>query len=72
MSGSRGSSPCVSSTKFNYTYRVTGKSGRGMGLRFKPEDEIHIRTTKQGRREKEGKTTMAPKRAGEALEPVWS
>lgn len=43
-----------------------------MGLRFKPEDEIHIRTTKQGRREKEGKTTMAPKWAGEALEPVWS
>lgn len=72
MSGSRGSSPCVSSTKFNYTYRVTGKNGRGMRLWFKPEDEIRIMTTKQGKREKEGETTMAPKQAREASEPVWS
>ena len=43
-----------------------------MGLRLKPEDEIHITTTKQGRREKVGKTTVAPERAGEVSEPVWS
>lgn len=34
-----------------------------MRLWFKPEDEIHIMTTKQGKREKEGETTMAPKQA---------
>lgn len=43
-----------------------------MRLWFKPEDEIHIMTTKQGKREKEGETTMAPKQAREASEPVWS
>ena len=43
-----------------------------MGLRLKPEDEMHITTTKQGRREKVGKTTVAPERAGEVSKPVWS